>query len=309
MNSNQIITWLLNGDVSIQYQTTRDLLGVDDKKMQNRIETEGWGKQFLSKRNVNGHWGLKFYQPKWTSSHYTLLDLKNLCISPKCTIIKETIDKILKETKADDGGILPIGEMRNSDMCINGVVLNYASYFRASEDQLESIVDNILSQQLADGGFNCRLNRSGAKHSSLHTTISVLEGIHEYHRNGYFYRIDELLRAKKESEEFILIHRLYKSDKTGEIIDKKFTRLTYPGRWRYDILRALDYFQFAGVSYDERMQDAIDILIRKRTKDGLWKLQANHPGQVHFHMEVVGKPSRWNTLRTFRVIKHFQQKI
>jgi len=302
---DQIIHWLLKGDVSIQYQTCRDLLGKERKDLQDRIEKEGWGKEFLSRRNENGHWGQKFYQPKWMSSHYTLLDLKNLNISPQCIPAVETIKDILENLKADDGGILPIGEMRNSDMCINGMVLNYASYFKAKENDLQSIVDNILSQQLADGGFNCRLNRSGAKHSSLHTTISVLEGILEFYKNGYTYRLAELLKAKQESEEFILMHKLYKSDKTGEIIDKRFLRLAYPSRWRYDTLRALDYFQNAGVDNDERMQDAIDVLLQKRTKTNVWKLQAHHPGQLHFHMEEVGKPSRWNTLRALRVLKHF----
>ena len=323
MNSEEIIKWLLQGDVAIQYQVYRDLIGEETcppvcrqgrsgrrgKSLQEKIEREGWGKQYLSKRNENGHWGQKFYQPKWISTHYTVLDLKNLSISPECSIIQETISKVLTETKADDGGILPIGEMRNSDMCINGMVLNYASYFRSDENDLKSVVDNILSQQLADGGFNCRLNRSGARHSSLHTTISVLEGIFEFYKNNYTYRMDELLKVKAQAEEFILMHRLYKSDKTGEIIDKRFLNLPYPSRWRYDNLRALDYFQYAGVSYDERMQDAIDALLNKRTKDNVWKLQANHPGQLHFHMEQVGKPSRWNTLRALRVLRRFNIEI
>ncbi len=42
--------------------------------------------------------------------------------------------------------------------------------------------------------------------------------------------------------------------------------LSYPSRWKYDIYRALDYFQFAGISYDPRMQDALDILKKKRRK-------------------------------------------
>jgi len=305
MENSEIINWLLEGDISIQYQTYRELLNQKRKDIQNRIATEGWGKYFLSKRNKDGHWGQKFYQPKWTSTHYTLLDLKNLSISPVCEPIKETIQKVLKKTKAADGGILPIGEMKKSDMCINGMVLNYASYFKSNQKDLESIVDNILSQQLEDGGFNCRLNRSGAKHSSLHTTISVLEGILEYKKNNYSYRIDELLKAKEESEEFMLIHRLFKSDKSGEIIDKRFLKLSYPTRWRYDIIRALDYFQFAEVKYDLRMQNGLDILSKKRNKESTWNLQANHPGQVHFQMEDVGKPSRWNTLRVLRIFKHF----
>ncbi|HRW63270.1 MAG TPA: hypothetical protein P5132_07260 [Bacteroidales bacterium] len=304
-----IINWLLQGDISIQFQTYRDLIGKFCNDLQMRIESEGWGKQFLQKRNKNGHWGLRFYQPKWISTHYTLLDLKNLAINPGCSAITETINMVLKETKAADGGILPVGEMKKSDVCINGMVLNYSSYFGADEEDLKSIVDNILSQQLPDGGFNCMLNRSGAVHSSLHTTISVLEGIWEYKNNNYTYRLDELLKAKSESEEFILQHHLYKSDKTGQIIDKRFLNLTYPCRWRYDILRALDYFQYAKVPYDSRMQDAIDVILNKRKKDGTWNVQAHHSEAVHFHMETAGKPSRWNTLRVLRVLKHFCVKI
>jgi hypothetical protein len=308
MTHQEIINWFLQADVSIQYQTYRDLLSEDRKELQDRIENEGWGQKFLSNRNENGHWGLKFYQPKWTSTHYTLLDLKNLGISTSCKPILETLEMILRENKSPDGGILPIGEMQKSDMCINGMALNYLSYFKVDQNKIESIVDIILSQQLPDGGFNCRLNRSGAKHSSLHTTISVLEGVLEYKINNYSYRLDELLLVEKQAQEFILQHKLYKSDKTGEIIDSRFTRFPYPSRWRYDNLRALDYFQKANVNYDDRMHDAIDVLISKRTKEGLWKLNANYPGQVHFNMEKAGGASRWNTLRALRVLKHFQGK-
>ena len=78
-----VIDWLLQGDVAIQYQTCRDLLDKERKDLQNRITSEGWGQAFLSKRKAEGHWGRKFYQPKWTSSHYTLLDLKQLNIPPR----------------------------------------------------------------------------------------------------------------------------------------------------------------------------------------------------------------------------------
>ena len=300
------INWLLTGDISIQYQTYRDLLGEEREELKSRIEFEGWGKRILEKRNENKHWGLRFYQPKWTSTHYTLLDLKNLGISKNCKPILETIEMILRENKAPDGGILPIGEMRISDMCINGMALNYFSYFGVDQGELKSIIDNILSQQLADGGFNCRLNRSGAKHSSLHTTISVLEGILEYRKSSYTYRLSELLKVEQESHEFILQHCLFKSDKTGKVIDNRYLRFPYPTRWRYDILRSLDYFQFANVRFDSRMQEAMNVILKKRNKEDTWNLNANHPGQVHFQMEKVGKPSRWNTLRALRVLNHFQ---
>jgi hypothetical protein len=185
--------------------------------------------------------------------------------------------------------------------------LNYASYFRTDEIKLHSIVDSILGEKMPDGGFNCRTTRSGARHSSLHTTLSVLEGILEFQNQGYTYRMDDLRKARKSSEEFILIHQLFLSDRTGKIIKKEFLNIPYPCRWKYDILRALDYFQYAGTKYDKRMQAAIDVILRKRRKDGLWNLQTAHPGQVHFKMEQPGKPSRWNTLRALRILK--QQDI
>ena len=74
-------------------------------------------------------------------------------------------------------------------------------------------------------------NRIGAVHSSLHTTLSVLEGILEYTRNGYQYRLEELTGARRQSEEFILLHRLYQSHRTGATIQPGMLHLSYPFRW------------------------------------------------------------------------------
>ncbi|HCR49949.1 MAG TPA: hypothetical protein DIW24_09985, partial [Bacteroidetes bacterium] len=101
------------------------------------------------------------------------------------------------------------------------------------------------------------------------------------------------------------MHRLYKSDKTGVVIDAKMTMLSFPARWKYDILRVLDYFQQVEFPYDSRMEDALRLLMRKRKPEGWWMLQAKHPGQCHFEMEKPGQPSRWNTLRALRVFKSY----
>lgn len=304
INQN-ILNWLLDSDPSIQYQVHRDLLKTEKSEIQNRISKEGWGALYLSKRKNDGHWGLRFYQPKWTSSHYTLIDLRNLCVSPDNEIIKTSIDMIADNEKGIDGGINPSGTINKSDVCINGMFLNYACYFNTNEEKLKTIVDFILSQTMPDGGFNCQLNRSGAKHSSLHTTINTIEGIAEYEKNGYKYRLSELKAAEENSREFVLQHSLFKSDKTGEIIHPAFLKLPYPSRWRYDVLRALDYFQYSKTPWDDRMQPAIDQLLKKRNKDGTWNVQAKHAGDVHVEMEKAGKPSRWNTLRALRVLKFY----
>jgi len=302
-----LIDWLLDSDVSIQYQVYRDLLNTDRPDLKERIAGEGWGAKYLSFRQENGHWGKGFYQPKWTSSHYTLLDLRNLSISNHQKEIQSTIQKILQEHRNFDGGVHPNTNKSKSDVCLNGMFLNFASYFETGENDLKSVVDFILSLQLPDGGFNCRSNRVKVTHSSLHSTLSVLEGIQEYSTRGYLYRLPELERAgEEESRQFLLDHKLFRSHRTGEIIDSKMLLLSYPSRWRYDILKALDYFRCAGVGYDPRMADALDLIIQKQKPDKKWPLQAKHNGHVHFDMEKAGQSSKWNTLRALRVLKHFE---
>lgn len=302
---NEIISWLLRGDVSIQYQTYRDLLDYDKPVLQKRIESEGWGGRLLALRKPDGHWGRGFYQPKWTSTHYTLLDLKNLSIHSENNMVRETIKMIFENEKGPDGGLLPIGKTQRSDVCINGMVLNYSAYFHVDAESLSSVVDFLLGEEMNDGGFNCHSNRGGANHSSVHSTLSVIEGILEYERNGYRYRLNELKRARLRSQEFLLLHRLFRSHRTGEVMKPDFLKLYYPCRWYYDILRALDYFRLAIPKYDERMNDATAMIVDKRTATGEWKLGPRHPGQTHFDMEEPGRPSRWNTLRALRILRHF----
>ena len=117
-----------------------------------------------------------------------MLDLKNLGIIQNHPLIRASIDFIIKNEKGKDGGINPKGSTRFSDVCVNGMFLNYACYFKAEPKPLENVIDFILSQHMADGGFNCQSNRSGAQHSSLHSTLSVLEGFYEYLKHNYSYR-------------------------------------------------------------------------------------------------------------------------
>jgi hypothetical protein len=81
------------------------------------------------------------------------------------------------------------------------------------------------------------------------------------------------------------------------------TRFSFPTGWRYDVLRALDFFQAFNAPKDKRMNEAIELVLKRMDNDGKWKLQNRHPGRYYFEMEGVGKPSRWNTLRALRVLK------
>ncbi|WP_038042551.1 prenyltransferase/squalene oxidase repeat-containing protein [Thermosipho africanus] len=186
--------------------------------------------------------------------------------------------------------------------------MNIACYSNIQHENIFEIVDFILKTQMDDGGWNCRLNDK-PHHSSLHTTINVLEGLKEYINSGYVYRKTEILNAMEKAHEFILVHKLYKSDKTNQVIDKKMTMLSYPSRWRYDILRALDYFQSIDFQYDPRMEDALNLSLKKKLKSNKWPLQQKYPGRVFFDFEKVGKESRINTVRALRVLKKYGKVI
>lgn len=307
---DKLISWLLTGDVAIQYQVHRDLLGSQENTVsgfQKRIESEGWGHRFLSKQKDDGHWGKNFYQPKWTSTHYTLLDLKTIGLPQKNKSAQKSVSMVLNEPLGAHGGINLAGSLANSDVCVNGMILSYASWFLPKDERLKSIVDYLLDTQMSDGGWNCRYLNPDTTHSSLHSTLSVLEGLLEFRRTTQRYRKDEILDAEKEAVEFLLTHHLYQSHRTGKTIDPRMLKLSFPCRWRYDILRCLDYLRDANTAYDIRMQSALDIIINKRRKDDKWPLQEKHAGQVHFDMEKIGSPSRWNTLRCLRVLNHFRQ--
>jgi len=303
-----LIKWLLDGDVSIQYQTKRDLIGIDDEELRSKIEHQGFGKRILENQQEGGHWGGGYYHYKWINTHYSLMELRRLNIK-KNSRIDFIINDIIDNYKTEDGGITPNPQVwKFSDVCINGMSLFFMCYWGVNQEKLISVVDYIIKQQLHDGGFNCNYNykKYGAKHSSLHSTVSLIEGINEYIRNKYEYRVNELKKIREEAIEFILMHKLFKSDHTGEVIDKNFTMLSYPPRWKYDILRALEAFMQAGIKYDTRMEDSFEVILQKRRKDGTWPVQNKHQGKVHFEMEKIGGPSRWNTLRVLRVLKHFK---
>lgn len=184
---------------------------------------------------------------------------------------------------------------------MTGMILSVLACFRHQDDRLHRLADHLFHRQMADGGWNCQSYR-GTTHSSVHTTIIVLEGLREYEKM-YSDQLPSVRESMRKGVEFLLVHNLYKSHHTGEIFDRRITRLSFPPRWYYDILRALDFFRECDFTYDPRMDEAPEILRKKRRKDGRWPLQNRHPGRTFFELEQPGSPSRWNTLRALQVIR------
>jgi hypothetical protein len=310
--TDRVVQWLVDGDPAIRWQTLQDLAGASERTVERerrKIAREGWGGRLLAKQDADGRWAggaasdAGLYSPKWISTTYTMLLLRDFGLPPTNWQARRACKHLLDEGLQPDGGI-NYGTWakwtRRGETCVTGMVLSVLSYFKHDDDRLDTVADHLLEQQMPDGGWNCRRPR-GATHASVHTTISVLEGLRHYelHRGR---KVRGVGAAQRRGREFLLVHRLFRSHRTGEIIKPVFTRFSFPPRWHYDILRALDYFQAVNAPCDPRLAEAIDIVRSSQRKDGRWSLEHSYKGKTYFELERVSAPSRWNTLRALRVL-------
>lgn len=307
-NGDAVSSWLLDADPAIRWQALRDVVGAGARAVERerqRVARAGWGARLLARQDPKGTWagGLSsdagLYSPKWISTTYTMLLLRDLGLPAGNQQAQKACALLLEQGLQRDGGI-NYG-WTTSETCVTGMVLSILAHFEHDDDRLDTIAEHLLAQQMPDGGWNCR-RRFGATHASVHTTILALEGLrlYELHRD---HKRQAVRAAQRRGREFLLMHRLYRSDRTGEIIKPVFLRFAFPPRWHYDILRALDYFQAVNAPRDRRLSDAIDIVRKTQREDGRWTLQHSYKGKTYFEMERLNAPSRWNTLRALRVLK------
>jgi hypothetical protein len=261
----------------------------------SRVATEGWGAELLARQSPRGHWP----GGQWDLiTLWSLTVLKDLGLDPASKQARKMIDRVDKRLVFKPLNNRPYlsGE---TEPCINGRILGIGACFKEPNDAL---AQQLLGEQLKDGGWNCEAPKSSC--SSFHTTICVLEGLLDYERAGR--KSPAITRARKRAENYLLGRRLFRSLRTGDVINKRWLRFTYPTHWHYDVLRGLDYFRNAGFKPDERMYEAVQIVIARRHQNGRWPLNLLHPEEIPLQMETaVASASRWNTLRALRVLRWY----
>ncbi len=302
---SEVIEWLMAGDPAIRWQVQRDLLNVDSAAERRRVARQGWGKRLVDLQADDGRWsagrGPKGYRglyiPKWTSTTYTLLLLRRLGLPPDSAPGRAGCAALVGGSQwFDDGSVGPWAS-KKTDTCVCGMFLGLLEYFDyPAPKERKGLLKLLLQLQKPDGGWNCR---AGSKVSSFHTTITVLEGL-ALVEGGRPPR--KAKAAIRRGQEYFLARGCLRSLRSGKVVQSSFTRFSFPPRWKYDVLRALDSFT-ATRAPDLRLEEAIQLVTDKRRNDGTWNLQNRHSGETHFEMERPGQPSRWNTLRALRVLK------
>lgn len=312
-----VIDWLLESDPAIRWQVLRDLVGAESDVVaaeRARVATEGWGARLLALQGDDGQWagGACFparsfnwraenHGQPWTATLPTLQLLHDFGVDPNSEKVRRAVARVKEHCRWEHAGqAFFSGEV---EPCINGRTVAIGIYFG---QDVSGIVDRLLDEQLEDGGWNCEAE-NGSVRSSFATTINVLEGLlaHERATGGS----TESIAARRRGEEYLLERRLFRRKSTGEIVDPAWLQFSFPTRWHYDVLRALEYFRAAGDAPDPRMDEAIDLLRSKQQPDGAWLLENTHPGSVHFALEDGdNRPSRWNTLRARRVLGWYEKQ-
>jgi hypothetical protein len=304
------IDWLLDSDPAIRWQAMRDLTDAPAEQIaaeRARVATEGWGARLLALRREDGLWHTDTSDSEWPSL-LALLMLRDMGLDASSDEARNAIGLVSKNATWHSRGPwhgTPVvaGEV---EPCINGRVVTVGSYF--GED-VTRIVERLLGEQMADGGWNCE-QENGSTRGSFDTTINVLEGLLEHERAAG--RSAKVTAALERGQEYLLERRMLRRLSSGELIDPAFTLFSFPTGWHYDALRGLDYLRAAGVTPDARVAEVIDLVRSKRDADGRLPLENPHESEMvnarlrdlEFGMdEHEGRPSLWNTLRGLRVLR------
>jgi hypothetical protein len=309
--------WLLDSDPSIRWQAMRDLTERSEEEIaaeRAKVATEGAGARLLAVQAPDGRWGGCAWNRGWDSTMHVLLLLREMGLDPASDQARRAVGLVRDRVTWKgcgppecDGNSFFAGE---TEPCINGQVATAGAYFR---QDVASIVDRLLSEQLSDGGWNCEAER-GSTRSSFNTTICVLEALLEYERS--VESSPAVSAARLRGHEYLLERRLFRRLSTGEVIERdrksgtSWTRFAFPTWWHYDVLRGLDYLRSAEVAPDARVAEAIDLVASKRDSEGRWLLETQYPGKMPIEIDDgEGRPSRWITLRALRVLDWYSRSI
>jgi len=334
------IKWLLEEEnTSVRFFTLRDLLDrrKDDSELQAvkaAIPTSKLITRIFSKQKPEGYWeeASSPYHPKYKSSYWTIMLLGQLGIGKSDKRVKNacehifqfqldeggfssyTIERALKEYEWLQGkgkSLPPPNEWASSLVfehqysCLTGNMA--AALIRlgyGDDSRVKKALEWLVKIQNEDGGWLCPYWKAHIKdiHGCFFGTICPLEAFSEVPETK---RTKGMKKTIENGAEFMLMHRLFKADHHGfKVIKSEWLKFGFPWFYRYDILRGLYVMTKLGFSEDERLNDAVEVLLKKRQNDGTWVLESAPTGRMHTSIEAKSKPSKWITLAALRVLKN-----
>jgi hypothetical protein len=340
------IDWLLEEDnPPVKYFTMRDLLDYKNRdseliEAKKQLINYKITQRILDRQNPDGSWESKDlpYLPKYKSSYWQVMFLGMFGLDQANYQVERAVNHILRFQYQEGGFVefLDEGAAREYEYLSERDLKNKKALppidqwipSRIREMELSCLTGNmalalmrlgysdhkavtnalrwLVEIQNFDGGWLCPYwgAHKNDKHGCFMGTITPLEAFSEAPK--------KLLNARTKKAidggvEFLLMHRLYKSDHHDfKPIKEQWLQLTFP-EFFYDILRGLSVATKLGYATDIRIDDALRVIMNKRLETGEWPVERNYSGSMYGSIERKGKPSKWITLEVLRVIKRVVQ--
>ncbi len=337
------IPWLLEPkDPSVRYFTLTDLLErpQDDPQVvaaKRAIPTSKVVAKIFSRQDPAGFWESpeKPYKPKYKATYWQIMLLSLLGLDREDERVQRACEHIFK-FQLEEGGFSELGEeaareeyLRKLEAtrkkgkkppqerafiadlihqmelsCLTGnVVAALLRFGYGGDARVWKAIAWLISIQNQDGGWLCPYWKAHLKdtHSCFMGTITPLEAFSEVPVEK---RTEEMNKVIARGAEFLLMHRLFKADHHDfKIIKQNWLKFGFPWFYRYDVLRGLLVLTKLGYTRDERLNDALELLLAKQGPDGRWVLESTPTGRMHASLGPKGKPSKWVTLNALRVLK------
>jgi hypothetical protein len=301
------VEWLLHSDEpAIRLMCRRDLL--DDQPTPadaDQVLTGPKVSALLSGQHADGSFGVHFYR-KWTGAHWRLVSLAELGIPALEPRALAAADSVLAHFGPARRRVTVINGLARRCASIDGNVLAVCSRLGlASDPRVQDLASSIISWQWPDGGWNCDRSATGYR-SSFHESLATAWGLHEY---GQATGDKAATEAAGRAAGLFLQHRLFRSARTGEVINRQWLAPRYPPYWHYEVLQALVVLSRMGKVGDERASEGLDEMERARLPDGRWQARGSwwKHGGGSVTPEIVdwGRdgPNEMITLNALRVLR------
>ena len=317
--------WLLEDDnPSVRYFTFRDILDkpendTDLKKARQAIMTSGIVPYILEKQNDDGSWGVPedFYvRSKYTGTVWTIIVLAELGADSYDKRIKKTGEFILKYSQdRSSGGFSIQGTSKNGGNhssvipCLTGnMVWSLIRLGYLKDPRVQRGIDWITTCQR----FDDRADKPPAgwpydsaygcwgRHTCSMGAIKALKALSEIPEE---FRSPEVKETLLKGSDYFLQHRVHKrSHSPDKVCKPSWLKFGFPLMYQTDALDILGIMVKLGYR-DNRMQDAIDLMLSKQDEQGRWKMEKSYNNRLLVSVEKDGKPSKWITLQALKVLK------
>jgi hypothetical protein len=321
------VDWLLEKDnPSVQYFALSQLLDKPESSAEvqaakKAIMLTGLVPKILDKQNAGGYWEApeKFYTAKYKGTVWQLIILAELGADGNYERVKKACEFILANSQdRKSGGFsawlsVKVGGGRYSGVlpCLTGnMVWSLIRLGLLADPRVQRGIDWIVKYQRFDDGEAYppkiwpyeKATSCFGKHSCHMGVVKSLKALAEIPAEKRSKTVNDTI---ERGIEYMLKHRIHKrSHNLSKVSKPGWLKFGFPLMYQTDVLEILGILTSLGCK-DERMQEAVDLVIAKQDEQGRWNLENTFNGRFQTNIEQKGSNSKWITLNALKALKGF----